>query len=32
LEEAKHVYEEGAGRLILGSGQYGMANLFHVSC
>jgi len=27
LEEAEYVYEEGAGTLILGAGQYGMVNL-----
>lgn len=27
LEEAKHIYQDGAERLIIGSGQYGMVNL-----
>ena len=27
LDEAKHVYSEGAERLIIGSGQYGMVSL-----
>jgi hypothetical protein len=27
LDEAKHVYQKGAGRLVVGAGQYGMVEL-----